>query len=256
MSKHIARLGQRAFTLIELLVVISIIALLIAILLPALAKARDAARRVQCVSNWHQVGLLCGMYQGDHKGYMPRFGNCSVSPHAAWVSYNFDHGGLVNFGGLSMYTTSQGGFDKGPFEKFPTIPRNLYQRSIFSCPESREYSNNNNELNVQYVLPCVVEDATSNVVNYVQSNGTPHTALQAKRQLEKTDSVYAVGTCYTDGASSPWASTPIIPYAHKKQGVNILYLDGHAAWRSARTLEEKTFIIPNGYDSYRTAFNN
>ncbi|MCC6682037.1 MAG: DUF1559 domain-containing protein [Phycisphaeraceae bacterium] len=55
----------RGFTLIELLVVISIIALLISILLPALRKARDAGRNSQCLSNLHQVGTAMAAYEVD-----------------------------------------------------------------------------------------------------------------------------------------------------------------------------------------------
>lgn len=65
------------FTLIELLVCISIIALLIAILLPALSQARDSARRVQCLSNQRQVGLAIGMYAGDYQNYAPYGGAAS-----------------------------------------------------------------------------------------------------------------------------------------------------------------------------------
>jgi prepilin-type N-terminal cleavage/methylation domain-containing protein/prepilin-type processing-associated H-X9-DG protein len=63
---------KRAFTLIELLVVIAIIAILAAILFPVFARAREAARKTQCVSNLRQLGTAAQMYVQDHDGqYFP-----------------------------------------------------------------------------------------------------------------------------------------------------------------------------------------
>ncbi|NJL30545.1 MAG: type II secretion system protein [Phycisphaerales bacterium] len=75
---------QSAFTLIELLVVISIIALLIGILLPALGAARDSARTTQCLANMRTIGQATATYAADNNDYYPIGRNPGVTPAYDW----------------------------------------------------------------------------------------------------------------------------------------------------------------------------
>ncbi|MBI1368893.1 MAG: prepilin-type N-terminal cleavage/methylation domain-containing protein [Planctomycetes bacterium] len=94
---------RNGFTLIELLVVVAIIALLIAILLPGLSRAREVARRTRCASNLRQVTLGAILYGGENKNALPRMdrnGINATSPtrvdHVSWINktiydYYSDH---------------------------------------------------------------------------------------------------------------------------------------------------------------------
>ena len=81
---------QRAFTLIELLVVIAIIALLLAILMPSLRRARDQAKGVTCRNNLKQVGLAFTLYTGDNEGKFPRNGGVWIVKFMPYIGGQTD----------------------------------------------------------------------------------------------------------------------------------------------------------------------
>jgi len=115
---------QRGFTLIELLVVIAIIGILAAILLPALARAREAARRSSCQNNLKQWGLVYKMYANESKGAFPALQVGSI-PSA-------DQSGVPT-------GTNRGAIDLGPW--VPGLyPEYLTDPNIMFCPSDAELS--------------------------------------------------------------------------------------------------------------------
>jgi prepilin-type N-terminal cleavage/methylation domain-containing protein/prepilin-type processing-associated H-X9-DG protein len=87
LQKTLASKERLAFTLIELLVVIAIIAILAAMLLPALARAKESGRRIACMNDLRQLSLAAHLYVDDNQGAYPPRSDTARWPNALYSSY-------------------------------------------------------------------------------------------------------------------------------------------------------------------------
>jgi prepilin-type N-terminal cleavage/methylation domain-containing protein/prepilin-type processing-associated H-X9-DG protein len=126
------------FTLVELLVVIGIIAVLMSILLPALNRAKEAAKSVTCASNLKQLGAALAMYVNDNADYTPRFRYDSQAnapgPYYEWSKaienyvaaklsmVNHQNAGLIEEQKLTVYFCPSARANRGRFVNWSTWP--------------------------------------------------------------------------------------------------------------------------------------
>lgn len=130
------------FTLVELLVVIAIIGILIALLLPAVQAAREAARRTQCLNNLKQIGLAVHLHSEQKRvlppGYTWRFGGGQVAPpgtlngdEATWITYLLPYMEQTSLYDLIDWTHTFGYGASDPNAKITTV-----HLPLMNCPSN------------------------------------------------------------------------------------------------------------------------
>ena len=203
-----------AFTLIEILVVIGIIALLSAILFPALAKARENGRKVVCVSNMKSLGTAFSLYAQDYGNRYPFAAQLQKwADGGAWVAGGEggvpkDYNGTSEFG-LANPTTFEtiAGHEAYP-EKGALFP---YSKSaqIYVCPSAKD----GNVKKLSYSMNCAVAGI----------------AITRIREADKIVLLVDEGDTINDGylwATNNSGSTDSLFKGHNGSG-NLLFTDGH-----------------------------
>jgi prepilin-type N-terminal cleavage/methylation domain-containing protein len=232
---------RRAFTLVELLVVIGIIALLIAILMPTLARAREGANRAACLANLHNLGAAAIGFANEHKGVFPTTYKMPGSQYPFWFPVLVSNDDALDNPDAKWKTY---GVPFSVFEKYGM------QLKSWTCPsaaycEAKEIPQSAGTppewgdivwTHYMYLAGMTTATKGKSVVNWGTAEpAVRHNDRNAAAKIVAADMVY-----YSGGASTKWdkvRSRYMINHRRKDAALpavqNILYADGHADAKGA-----------------------
>lgn len=246
-----------AFTLIELLVVIAIIAVLAALLMPALNEARDRAKKVNCVSNLHQLHVTMAAYQADYSSVPPgsrEMTMCAFGSESSTLGFGLlTWYGYVNnqyilacpsanyVSGSRIQLNQPGQTTWGHFRQPNCFPMRgkcgwLYQ-------QSQVYNEASNNKGYGYTSSYAYRRES------VQANpgyGDPATPFYVSWKSVGVDELpNAFIACVQQWPIVGWGySVQLDNYCHNRRGSNVAYKDGSVRWLGMQQSQNVTFNNP------------
>jgi prepilin-type N-terminal cleavage/methylation domain-containing protein/prepilin-type processing-associated H-X9-DG protein len=221
MRNNIKKIG---FTLIELLVVVAIIAILAAMLLPALSKAREKARQATCINNLKQIGLSMNMYTQDWNEYfIPVELEGYVNP------YNRNGNWVYYFVYVFKYIPSlEGGFlcPSQGHGTFKWMVQNGYKSNVLQLKELCHYTDygyNVYHIGTSYRYTNDILSPPAKVSDIRKPSDTILVCDSWREAYKDSIGWHTVSDENTDG----WYE----PASRHLGGVNILWVDGHTSWQ-------------------------
>jgi prepilin-type processing-associated H-X9-DG protein/prepilin-type N-terminal cleavage/methylation domain-containing protein len=249
---------RSAFTLVELLVVVAIIALLVALLMPSLGKAKEVAKRAQCLSNLRQVGMLFKLYaDGNNNGQYPLNAEYSVptnTPSAAsavqtWNSLLLQANG-TNTTNLSMWGSTQA-TDSG--WKLFLCPDDLADDPTHLNGPSISYGYNAGGL-----AGCLAVDSSGNVYGsdpgswWISGRGWLQKGAKINDIKRPAEDLVVCDSCINGNQGwyvvGPYANFPngyATASRHPGGYCNVAWADGHASSVQSPVPNQLAYAYPN-----------
>lgn len=222
-KKNVCARHKNGFSLIELLVVIAIIAILAAMLLPALKGARDSAKRIRCINNLKQLGTSFMMYASDYDDYLPRYDDDVAGGSDFYTNILVNSGYLPDTG---WGVESWGDIRTGSW-LCPSAVNNLQLGGGYGVNASHVIMRGNTFIKINQI------SRPSEIWLIGDTEGTPSSSYSGK-------SLMAI-SCPID---YDWLTLDVGQAAVRhNQLCNICFIDGHvASWRYIDLLNNKNDV--------------